>query len=84
MLSADGASAVMEENVKEKKKRQQIHEFDLTKDIRYRGPLSYRSFKIFGWICCAHSFIADNAWNVVSGFVCDVKSLFLTANICYL
>lgn len=48
----------MEENVntqKEKKKRQQIHEFDLSQDIRYRGPLSYRSFKIFGWICLAIS-----------------------------
>ena len=47
-----------EKNVKEtkeKKKRQQIHEFDLSQDIRYRGPLSYRSFKILGWICLAIS-----------------------------
>ena len=29
--------------------------FDTEHDIRYRGPLSYRSFKILGWICIALS-----------------------------
>ncbi len=29
--------------------------FDTENDIRYRGPLSYRSFKILGWICIALS-----------------------------
>ncbi len=59
-------SETMEENVNEnvkenekekeaKKPRQKIHEFDLSQDIRYRGPLSYRYFKIFGWICLALS-----------------------------
>ena len=35
----------------EKKQRK----YDTENDIRYRGPLSYRSFKILGWICIALS-----------------------------
>jgi len=36
-----------------KKKRIQLHEVSLDHDIRYRGPLSYRHFRILGWICIA-------------------------------
>ena len=32
--------------------------YDTENDIRYRGPLSYRSFKILGWICIALSQVA--------------------------
>ena len=28
-----------------------LHAVTLEQDIRYRGPLSYREFKIFGWAC---------------------------------
>ena len=35
----------------EKKQRR----YDTEHDIRYRGPLSYRTFKILGWICIALS-----------------------------
>lgn len=28
-----------------------LHEVDLGRDIRYRGPLSYREFMILGWLC---------------------------------
>ncbi len=38
----------------EKKRRR----FDTENDIRYRGPLSYRTFKILGWICIALSQVA--------------------------
>ncbi len=38
-----------------RKKRRRIHEFTPENDIRYRGPLSYRHFKILGWICLAAS-----------------------------
>ncbi len=34
---------------KQKKPKKDI--FDIKKDIRYRGPISYRHLKIFGWIC---------------------------------
>ena len=34
------------------KKRTRYYE-EGKKDIRYRGPLSYRAFKIFGWLCIA-------------------------------
>ena len=38
-----------------KKTRKKLHEIDLEQDIRYRGPLSYRGFKIMGWLCIAVS-----------------------------
>ena len=44
----DGAHAA------QKKQRK----YDTENDIRYRGPLSYRSFKILGWICIALSQVA--------------------------
>ena len=34
------------------------HALDMENDIRYRGPLSYRSFRIMGWACIALSQIA--------------------------
>ena len=41
------------EEQKKKRKRKKLHEVDLEKDIRYRGPLSGRGFKILGWLCLA-------------------------------
>ncbi len=38
----------------EKKQRK----FDTENDIRYRGPLSYRTFKILGWLCIVLSQVA--------------------------
>ena len=38
-----------------KKKHRKIHEFDPSRDMKYRGPLSYRHFKILGWLCIALS-----------------------------
>ncbi|MBQ3754686.1 MAG: hypothetical protein II867_00800 [Clostridia bacterium] len=35
---------------KAKRKRRKIYEFDLHKDIRYRGPFSYRWLRIFAWV----------------------------------
>ena len=40
------------------KNRKKLHETDLEKDIRYRGPLSYREFRIFGWVFLALSQVA--------------------------
>ena len=42
-------------NVTEKKQRRKILEFDSRRDLRYRGPLSYRAFRIMGWLCIAMS-----------------------------
>lgn len=39
----------------EMKKRIKLHEVSLEQDIDYRGPLSYRHFRIIGWICIAIS-----------------------------
>ncbi len=38
--------------------KKKLYEVDLDKDMRYRGPLSYRHFKILGWILLAVSQIA--------------------------
>lgn len=35
--------------------RSKLYEKSRKKDIRYRGPLSYRHFRILGWICIAVS-----------------------------
>ncbi len=40
-----------QEQKKKKKKRTGIHSLTLESDIRYRGPLSSREFKIIGWLC---------------------------------
>lgn len=37
------------------KNKRKIHEIDSTNDIRYRGPLTYQTFRIFGWIFIALS-----------------------------
>ena len=34
-----------------KKARRKWHERSAEKDIRYRGPLNYQHFQIFGWLC---------------------------------
>ncbi len=39
------------EPAKKKKKRRKIHEITPDNDIKFRGPLSYRHFKIIGWLC---------------------------------
>ena len=36
-------------------KRNKLYEISLEQDIRYRGPLTYRHFKILGWLCIACS-----------------------------
>lgn len=41
------------EKTKKQKQRKNLHEYHSMKDIRYRGPLSYRHFKILGWLCIA-------------------------------
>ena len=33
-----------------KQKRPKKDIFDIKEDIKYRGPFSYRHFKVFGWI----------------------------------
>ena len=40
------------------RRHRKIYEFDTVKDIRYRGPLSYREFKLLGWICIALAQVA--------------------------
>ena len=38
----------------EKRRRfKKLHEVTAADDIRYRGPLSYRWFRIFAWLCVA-------------------------------
>ena len=37
----------------EAKRQKQLRKFDTENDIRYRGPLSYRWFRIIGWLCLA-------------------------------
>ena len=39
-------------------KQKKLRKYDTENDIRYRGPLSYRSFRILGWICIALSQVA--------------------------
>jgi len=36
-----------------KKRRKKLHDVSLEKDIKFRGPLSYRHLKIIGWLCIA-------------------------------
>ena len=38
-----------------KKNRLGIHEITQENDIRYRGPLSFQHFQIFGWLCIVMS-----------------------------
>ena len=39
------------ENDKAKTKRKKLHEFTAADDVRYLGPISYREFRIVGWLC---------------------------------
>ncbi len=39
------------EKDKAKTKRKKLHEFTAADDIKYLGPISYREFRIIGWLC---------------------------------
>ena len=39
------------DRIRKKNGKIRLHAVTLESDIRYRGPLSYREFKIFGWAC---------------------------------
>lgn len=41
-----------------KKTRTKFYEYSAANDIKYRGPLSYQSFQLFGWICIILSVVA--------------------------
>ena len=59
--SADSFSAPSTGTVKPtkpKRVRRKLHEITAENDIRYRGPLSYRHFRIFGWLCLAVAQVA--------------------------
>ena len=45
------------DNGTEKKRRAKFHEHGLHDDIRYRGPLSYQSFQVLGWLCIVTSVV---------------------------
>ena len=46
-------TVMAEQSVKRKAKKEKWYLRDISSDIKYLGPLSYRHFKIFGWICLA-------------------------------
>lgn len=37
--------------IRKKNGKIRLHALTLEEDLKYRGPLSYREFKIFGWLC---------------------------------
>lgn len=44
-----------------------LHEHGRHDDIRYRGPLSYQSFQVLGWLCIvasAAAFMIKLSYNV--------------------
>lgn len=43
----------------------------IDKDIRFRGPLSYRYFRLIGWMCMSIMFIS-----MILGFVMKLRGLF--------
>ena len=45
-------------NAGKKKTRTKFHEYTAANDIKYRGPLNYQSFQLFGWICIILSVVA--------------------------
>ena len=49
--------AASNDGKKKKKKKKKIRMWEVTpeNDIRYKGPLSYRHFRIAGWVCMAMS-----------------------------
>lgn len=38
--------------------RHKLYEYSAENDIRYRGPFSYLTFQIFGWMCVVMSVFA--------------------------
>lgn len=58
-LTAEGEQPETgEPGKKKKRKRPKKDIFNFTKDIWYRGPLSYRHLKLLGWVCIVISQIA--------------------------
>ena len=53
VADVQGSAAVGREKVKEKKKRISIYDTTMENDIRYKGVLSYRHFRIAAWVCMA-------------------------------
>ena len=49
---------------KVRRKRLKFYDTENRKDMRYRGPFSYRVFKILGWLCLAASqvLVIYNTW----------------------
>ena len=41
-----------------KKPRTKFHEYTAANDMKYRGPLNYQSFQLFGWICIILAVVA--------------------------
>ena len=41
-----------------KKTRTKFHEYTAANDMKYKGPLNYQSFQLFGWICIILSVVA--------------------------
>ena len=41
-----------------KKPRTKFHEYTAANDIKYKGPLNYQSFQLFGWICIIVTVVA--------------------------
>ena len=44
-----------------KKPRTKFHEYTAANDMKYRGPLNYQSFQLFGWICIVLAVVAGLA-----------------------
>ena len=40
-----------------KKKRMKLHEYTAENDMKYKGPLNYQHFQIFGWLCMVVSVV---------------------------
>ena len=41
-----------------RKPRTKFHEYTAANDMKYRGPLNYQSFQLFGWVCIILSVVA--------------------------
>jgi Ca2+/Na+ antiporter len=41
-----------------KKPRTKFHEYTAANDMKYKGPLNYQSFQLFGWICIVLAVVA--------------------------
>ena len=51
-IVSDNSEAVIPAEEK-KRQRRKLHEVTALNDIKYRGPFSYRHFRIFAWITMA-------------------------------